>query len=447
MTSPQRRHQPGRIGRGQILGAGLIDSTGLALGWTVFLLVVTRERGLTQAALLTSATLIGMALSAPFSAWLAPRVSPRHLLQWLAVAEGAGRLSLFVLLWKDASTLAMGPVVVVVNVLAWTAYAAMRSEISRADGGTDAGRWLTLYSAGIAASEAIAAGGASLLIARPSALIMLVICAVYTMSLLPQWWAGSRADPARHRESARLLRIAPLLAPCAVGAGVFLIAGGPALLATALAFELHGSFGVVVSTVAFTAGSLGSARLQSLVARSSSMSAAVSLLGAAMAGCWAISDRGLIALALAQVCVGLTQCCIEGDLDARAVARVPPHAATAALACAASCRALGGAAAVAVLPALITHTSLTAISLAAAGLLAAIGLVATALGRRPLEGRSLRAAADLGLAALAQSLHRRARNAVVRAEQPRNGLLIGESGIGQHGERAAQFLKRSAVLD
>ena len=61
-----------------LLRAGMIDSTGMAFGWTVFLLVLTRRGGLDAAAVPASAMLIGIALSAPFSAWLAPRLSPRQ---------------------------------------------------------------------------------------------------------------------------------------------------------------------------------------------------------------------------------------------------------------------------------------------------------------------------------------------------------------------------------
>ena len=70
-------------GRGRLrllLTAGIVDSTGLAFGWTVFLLAITDRHGLDAAALQASAMLVGVAASAPFSAWLAPRLSPQAVL-------------------------------------------------------------------------------------------------------------------------------------------------------------------------------------------------------------------------------------------------------------------------------------------------------------------------------------------------------------------------------
>ena len=100
-------------------------------------------------------------------------------------------------------------------------------------------------------------------------------------------------------------------------------------------------------------------------------------LGAVMVGGWALSGAGLAGLAVAQVCAGVGQCALEGDLDARTVARTGPAASTSALALASSSRALGGALAVYLLPAATAAVPLPALCLATAGLLA---LAATWLG-------------------------------------------------------------------
>ena len=63
-----------------LLAAGLIDSAGLAFGWTVFILAVTARQGLAAAATYQAAMLVGVALSAPFTRWVTARVDRRALL-------------------------------------------------------------------------------------------------------------------------------------------------------------------------------------------------------------------------------------------------------------------------------------------------------------------------------------------------------------------------------
>lgn len=373
-----------RLRLGHLITAGAIDSTGLALGWTVFLLIVTAERGLGPASVLTSATLVGMALSAPLSAWASWRMSPRRLLQVLAVGEGACRIGIFVLLSAESRTLVMAPVVVLMSALAWSAYAAMRAEVSRAEA-TSNGTSLTRYAVAIATSEAIAAAGASLLITRPSAQLMLVVSGVYGLSLAPQWWVGSHAPRTRRQERGFALGLSTIFPACAAGGGVFLVAGGPALMATALSYERYGPLGVVASAGSFAIGSLGATRLQAYVARQSSTTASACLLGAVMLGSWATADRSIILLAAGQVCVGLTLCCLEGDLDARVMARIGELPLAASLATASACRALGGAVAVAALPTLLQHAPL--MLLASAGAVVLLATAGTILLRRRFEGR------------------------------------------------------------
>ena len=62
----------------------MIDSTGLAFGWTVFILAVTARQGLAAAAAYQAAMLVGVALSAPFTRWVTARLDGRALLRGLA---------------------------------------------------------------------------------------------------------------------------------------------------------------------------------------------------------------------------------------------------------------------------------------------------------------------------------------------------------------------------
>jgi hypothetical protein len=401
----------------KMLAAGITDSTGLAFGWTVFLLVVTDRGGLDAAAVQSAAMLTGVALSAPFSAWLSSKLSASILLRALAVAEGCCRLGIFVLLWVAVDTRLIAPLVVVMNVLAWCAFAAMRAQVSKAEPAADRGRSLTWYAVAIAASEALAAAAASLLlVTTPPPAVMAAVAVGYALSLAPQWWVGLHAGPetgdsAAERPVLSLRRARPrperfswsrlplrtLAVPCGVGAGVFFLAAGPVLLATVLAYERYGSEGVVVSAVAFASCSLAAARVQSVVGRWRPGALPAFTLGAVMIGGWSLSGHGLIWLALAQGCAGVAQCSLEGDLDARTLARLSKARAlaaglltegerTTALAFASSSRALGGALAVASLPLLIDRSSLAALcAVAATALLLAATLVATRIAAHTLR--------------------------------------------------------------
>ena len=150
---------------------------------------------------------------------------------------------------------------------------------------------------------------------------------------------------------------------------------------------------MIVSAVAFAACSLLSARLQGVVGRWRCAPQAAFLLGAVMIGGWTLSGTGLVGLAVAQGLSGLAQCTLEGDLDARAVARLGPRTTTAGLALASSSRALGGAVSVAALPVLVVHVPLPAASLAAAAFLLVACVLSTWQPRRvPVPPAQLAAA-------------------------------------------------------
>jgi hypothetical protein len=356
-----------------LLLAGVLDSTGLAFGWTVILLVATEQGGLDLAAALSSAMLIGVALSAPFSAVLARCLSPRAVLRTLAVSEAGCRLSLFILVIAHAPASVIAPLIVVMNVFAWSGFAAMRSEAARTERTQGGGASLTAYVVAIAASEALATAAASMIVGgAPAGVLLYLTMATYVGALIPQWLAAEGAPRTRAAPGSRPrshgVRLRPLVLPCGLGSLVFVLAGAPAVLATAIAFERYGTVGVAVSAVAFAVGSLASVRIQAMAGRASTPAAAFGL-GALMIGGWSLSGTGLIGLALAQVMAGAAQCALEGDLDTRATAGSRPADAMTGLSLASSGRALGGAASVAALPFLLPHVSLPVLSgVTAAGL-------------------------------------------------------------------------------
>ena len=232
--------------------------------------------------------------------------------------------------------------------------------------------------------------------------VPVVLSAVYVLALAPQWWVGGHADPVRRNRRARrrTAPLRPLTRQAVFGAGVFLLCGAPALLATVLAYERYGTAGVAVSAVAFTVGSFGTSIVQTQFAKLSTGALPVLVLGAVMVGGWSLSGLGLAGLALAQACAGLAQGSLEGDLDTRMAARVPARTASAALGLAASARALGGALSVALLPLLLHRTSLPTLSATASiGLLVAAAGFALVPVHRRLRERDLPASFAIGFAA------------------------------------------------
>jgi hypothetical protein len=377
-----------------VLSAGVVDSVGLAFGWTVFLLAVTERDGLDAATAQSAAALAGVAVSAPVSARLAAWLAPRDLLRVLAVAEGLCRVGLFGLFWADVPSGVMALLVGVMNVLAWSAFAAMRTEVSRARDGVDdgatgsaadggAGRLLTMYAVAILSSEALATGLASLVLdAAPSGPLLAAVAVSYGLTLVPQWIVGVYAPRSRPHAGAGRTPWRLVAVPCGAGGLVFLLAAAPALAATVLAYEAYGRPGVVVSAVAFAAGSFAAARVQAVVGRRPSTVAASCALGAVLVGGWSLAGLGLAGLAVAQACAGVAQCALEGDLDARIVARAGAARSTSALALASSSRALGGALAVWALPYVVGHVPLHPLCGVVAAVLALAGLAAGLLGRR-----------------------------------------------------------------
>ena len=378
------RRRPSRLSL--VLSAGVTDSVGLAFGWTVFLLAVTERDGYDVATTQSAAALVGVAVSGPVSARLAGRLSPRDLLRVLAVAEGVCRVGLFGLFWVQAPSAVLALLVAVMNVLAWSAFAAMRTEVSRAQDGPGAararadggaGRLLTMYAVAILSSEALATGLASLVLdSAPSGPVLAAVATAYGLTLLPQWVVGTYAPRGRPRGGAGRTSWRLVAAPCWIGGLVFFLAAAPALAATVLAYEAYGTSGVAVSAVAFAAGSFAAARVQAVVGRWQPTAVSAFALGALLVGGWSLAGLGLAGLAVAQALAGTAQCALEGDLDARIVSRAGAQRSTSALAMASSSRALGGALAVWFLPYLAGVVPLYPLCGAVGGALAVASLVA-----------------------------------------------------------------------
>ncbi|MEV6630983.1 hypothetical protein AB0M54_09545 [Actinoplanes sp. NPDC051470] len=392
----------------ELLAAGVVDSFGMALGWTVLVLLAVDRGGLAEAALYNAAMLAGVVLSAPITGWLARRLPGRILLRSTAGAEIVLRVAVLWGLIAGAPTWSLATGILIMHIVAWTGFAGMRAEVSAVAPGPKA---MTRYALGIAAVEAAGTGLAALLPAgaagHPTGWWLAAVFVVYAGSLLPTIAGARRArvrpdetptagipalalsgrrvathvpsSPARRRTA-----VSPKL--LAAGGGVMLLASGPTLLAVPLTTELHGRTWVAGAAVAFSLGCLlatvaveaiGSMRLPAVLRWS--------LFGLGMLVGWMFAPAHAYAVLFAQFAAGLSQTAFEGDMDARVAAEAPLKGVTTALAYSASVRALGGSVAVKALPLMVTAQSVDrAVSAAALvlGLAALLLYTATLIPRR-----------------------------------------------------------------
>ena len=365
--------------------AGLADSLCLSFGWTVLMLQVVAVHGLGMAGFLSAAMLFGVALSAPVATRLARRLNGHSLLQGTACIESALRVAVFVLLMADAPTLVLAAGVCAMNVMAWTGYAGMRAEVAAASPGASA---LTWYGAGVAAIEAVGAAGAALLplIADvDSKTVLTVVAGVYILGLLPTVMVAGgspvqRSSPVRTPPPS-ISRRPTITLPMLAGTVLMFAASAPTLLSVGLAAELHGRSSVALAAVAFTAGSLLAPGIASLVQRRQANGPLVWLLCAfGMTVGWVGAASSPAMLFVAQAASGLFMTSLEGLLDTSAAARAG-SAVTGALARATAGRAVGSAAATAVLPLVLASTSLTPTTAYIAIALLATLVVVRVLGR------------------------------------------------------------------
>jgi MFS family permease len=369
----------------RLMFAGLLDSLCLSFAWTVLMLQVVAEHGLGAAGAVSAAMLVGVALSAPVASRLAQWLDGRQLLRTAAGIESLLRVAVFAVLIAGAPLWWVVVCVAAMNVTAWTGYAGMRAEVAAASPGTSA---LTWYGTGVASIEAVGAAGAALLpmlVDVESDRVLVVVAAIYVLGLLPTVVVAGgslvgRATPAASRPAAAPTpRRTPSL-PVVAGVLLMFAASAPTLLSVGLAAELHGRQSVALVAVAFTLGSLFAPAISWQVQRRGANDLSVWLWCAlGMAVGWMVAPGGVVLMLAAQAASGLCMTALEGLLDTSTAARAGAGV-TGALARATAGRALGSAAAVALLPGAVQSTSLTTVTAAVCGLL----LVALlGVGRRP----------------------------------------------------------------
>jgi hypothetical protein len=346
----------------ELLIAGLTDSFGMALGWTVVNLVAVARGGLQEAGLYNAAMLAGVVLAAPATGWLTGRLHGRTLLTLAAAGEAVLRAGVLVALLAGLPSPVVAAGVAVMSVAAWTGFAGMRAEVAAADPRPAV---MTRYVMGLAAVEAAGAALAALLHLRPGGMLAtslaVAIAAVYALSLVPTLLCA-RGAVVRRPEGGGGARPGLLagvpLSLLGGAAGVMLLASGPTLLSVALATELYGHTAVVGAAVAFSVGSLLSSTAVGLIGRTGlPASLAWPLWGAGMLIGWVAAPSHLWGLFGAQLLSGLSMTAFEGVTDARVAERAEEGRVTAALAWSAAARALGSAVAVRTLPLLVAAPS------------------------------------------------------------------------------------------
>jgi hypothetical protein len=377
----------------QLLAAGLIDSFGLMFGWTIFSLLILETHGLAGLGACNAAMLVGVALSAPATAWLSRRLDGMALLVSTSSVEAVLRVSSFALLLAGAPVVVLVAVVVVMNVAGYTTHAGMRAEVSMAGrpgqvpSEEQAATAMTTYVVALKAVDAAGMAMAALLAGDPPGTaggLLVAVAIFYGASQLPIWLVagGARVSKApRWRQSTGRpsRRTRRTWMPLVAGGLIMLIGSGPALLAVGLAAELHGSRWVAGSALAFTLGALLAPTAVALLSRIR-LPATVTWpgLGAGMLLGWLTAPIHPAGLLVAQLLGGLCLAAFVGNMDAQIAARHAKGQLTANLAASDAVRALGSAAAVAALPAFVGTRSMAAYSGVVGTLLLAATLLAAA---------------------------------------------------------------------
>lgn len=367
---------PARRRLRHLMAAGWLDSLLLSYAWTLVILEVVTRHGLAAAGAAGAAMLIGTALSAPVATQLATRLCGRSLLRVAAAAEAVLRVSVFALLFADASLVVLCLCITAMNVTAWTGYAGMRAEVDAAAPGPGA---LTWYGTGVAAVEALGVAAAAVVPVgamdawSPTTILVVV---AYVAALAPTVAVAGSSPVLRTRRSVTGTgRVRPSL-PLVSGVVLMALASAPTLLAVALAQRLHGRDAVALAAVAFTVGSLSAPSLARRVARHwRNGPAAWATCAVGMVALWPLAYTHVAVLCAAQALSGLSMTALEGLLDSRA-ADEADGSVTGALARVTAGRALGSAAGTAVLPAAVVAVGLTGTT---AVLAVGLGLAAAAL--------------------------------------------------------------------
>ncbi|MFF5294103.1 hypothetical protein [Paractinoplanes globisporus] len=385
-----------------MLVSGIVDSFGIAVGWTVVVLLATARGGLAEAALYNAAMLGGVVLSAPVTGWLSQRLDGRTLLRAAAGVEVVLRFAVLGGLVAGAPPAAIAATIVLMHVAAWAGFAGMRAEVSAVDASP---RSMTRYAVSIAGVEAAGTALAALLPTGPDGYptgwLLHAVFVIYLGSLLPTVLTARRsrifarrprgaADRARaavpgdgpsfagrFRHSRRQPFRLPSPRTLAAGFAVMLVAGGPALLAIPVTEELHGDTWVAGAAVAFSLGCLLSTTAVSWIGRLHlPVVLRWSLWGLGMLAGWVLAPAFAPMVLVAQFLAGLSQSAFEGDMDARIAAGAEPDAVTRDLAYAAAARSLGGAMAVRTIPMLVAASAIGTVASAAS---LALGVTAVVL--------------------------------------------------------------------
>ena len=366
--------------------AGAADSCGLALGWTVVNLLAVHRHGLAGAGLLNAAMLVGVALSSPAAAWLTRHVRGRHLLQGTAVIEALLRVWTLALLLVDAPLALVAFLVLLTNVIAWVSYAGMRAEVARARSGAAA---MTRYVAVIVAVEAVGTTIGALLPIISNGVIdnawVNGVMFVYGVSLVPTVLvaSGSTIPVVPSAAAGDLTPASKRL--LGTGTLLMLVCSGPVLLFIALADKLHGHAAVAPAAIAFAAGSLLAPWAGRVLTRSGLPLMTLWLTwGAGMVFGWIAAPWTVAGLCVALFLSGICLTGFEGALDALLAGAAPEGRATASLAHGSAARALGGAAAVKLLPFFSSAAALAELAAVSSALLALAAVVV----HRVVSGRA-----------------------------------------------------------
>jgi hypothetical protein len=392
-----------------LLTAGLLDSFGLSLGWTAFLLIAVGRGGLPAAGLYNAAMLAGVVGSAPVTGWIASRLDGRVLLRCTGAVELVLRVGTLAGLLAGWPSPLLAAGVTAMNVAAWSGYAGMRAEVAAADPGP---RSLTRYAMAIAAVEAVGAGAAALLpigaAGQLGGAVAVGVLLVYGSSVTPQFLiartsvvrsgrsvrserapvadAGSetvRPEAAgsylgRHRRRAPVPMPVPFgrqRVALVSGALIMLVASGPVTLGTALAQQLYGHAAVGLAAMVFSAGCLLADPAAAGLARLGLPSQLRWLLwGAGMLVGWLAGSWQLTGLLGAQLLAAIAMTAFQGEMDAAVAQAADASRVTSALAWSAAVRACGSAVAVRLLPALVAAPSIGLLSAAATAVLLGGGL-------------------------------------------------------------------------
>ncbi|GAA3914521.1 hypothetical protein [Actinoplanes auranticolor] len=370
----------------ELVVSGVIDSFGMALGWTILVLLAVSRGGLAEAALYNAAMLIGVVLSAPVTGWLSRRYAGRTLLRGAAGTEILLRVGALAGLIAGLPSWLIAITVTAMHVAAWVGFAAMRAEVAAVDARP---RSMTRYALAIAAVEAAGTGLGALLPAgpdgHPTGWPLILIFVAYAGSLVPTIISSRRArmtprGAARRIMPARVLRYAvstltggtgitghrrnPARRPrrrlavsprlLVAGGGIMLLASGPTLLAIPLTTELHGRRWVAGAAIAFSLGCLlATVAVEAIGTMKLPAVLRWSLWGVAMLVGWIGAPMHAVSVLIAQFLAGVSQTAFEGDMDALVADEAPADGITTALAYSASVRALGGSVAVKLLPMMV----------------------------------------------------------------------------------------------